>query len=582
MKKLFFLFIFVFFIVSVNAAVTDNNNPYYSFNNADITGSNPDDLSGNGNDGSSTDVLTGKAGILAESFLFSKGTNARVDISSPAIAQANTDSWTINLWYYTNTSITNDPTFQCQDGTNDIIGTTNTPSLYMRDTIGTTKIISSDWHDENNWTMITLRYNYSNSLFEAFKNGAQIGSLSSVGGTDTITRCTIGNDKNLGDNFPGYVDEFSQWTRAIGDDELIILYGGGTGYDPYATPPLPTGTLNLSDTLPADESGLDTLDVNFNLTANATYEFNCSLYLNSTLNSSKTGFGPGNNILVDFDYNFGESGFYEYFISCEDNTTQVNTTNKTFILDSIPPVITTNFLNFSSYYLNNLSGQFNFSDNLVLHSMNITIDNITIDNITHIHESSYMYNLSYNVTSLSTGEHVLGVEISDGHTSEKLLDPEAYNPKNGLFNNYMRYEFEYPYSESYLEIKGIEESLFDTFTTYYNGLDRYKIKYKPNKKNSSYVFTVKSDKKIDIVSIGNNKYGGDWIIVDGHWVDFFIPGQDNMNVLVKRVNDKLVEVEVTGVDPLLDELEFNSVGDINVVKTITFFIKRILLLHLKM
>ena len=76
-KKLFLGFIFILAVClsqAVSGALTDDNVGYYSFDDTNLSGSNPLDLSGNSNTGITTGATTGVSGLLSEGFSFD-GTN---------------------------------------------------------------------------------------------------------------------------------------------------------------------------------------------------------------------------------------------------------------------------------------------------------------------------------------------------------------------------------------------------------------------------------------------------------------------------------------------------------------------------
>jgi len=251
-------------------------------------------------------------------------------------------------------------------------------------------------------------------------------------------------------------------------------------------------------------------------------------------------------------------------MNCYNALTTENSTIKTIYVDTNSPTSNITYTNQSIYFNNNMTGQFNFSDSLLLHTAQIYIDgSIYLLNLTNIGAKTFNYSLNYNTSSFSPGDHNLTVYFADGHTAEVLMEPEAYNPKNGLFNDYLKYKFQKPYKKDTLLIEHMNGSIFDTFTTEYNGDDRYIFNFEPNKKGTSYTFNVETDEKIYIYN--NDEFGGDWVVFGEHWLDFYLPTQPNQKVKVKRISDYNVEVTVSGIDPTLELLTFNSVGDLNTV-----------------
>ena len=60
------------------------------------------------------------------------------------------------------------------------------------------------------------------------------------------------------------------------------------------------------------------------------------------------------------------------------------------------------------------------------------------------------------------------------------------------------------------------------------------------------------------------------MIIDDHWLDFYVNDVENLEVNIIKINDYKVEVTVSGVGDL-ENIQFNSIGDLNVVvETYTF------------
>ena len=86
--------------------VLDNADIYYSFDDADLTGSDPDDVSGNGFNGTSANVTTGVTGKILEMFTFN-GTNGSVESGFDSTFK------TLSFWIST-TSTSNDVILSCR------------------------------------------------------------------------------------------------------------------------------------------------------------------------------------------------------------------------------------------------------------------------------------------------------------------------------------------------------------------------------------------------------------------------------------------------------------------------------------
>ena len=326
--------------------------------------------------------------------------------------------------------------------------------------------------------------------------------------------------------------------------------------------------MSLGSSLPIDNSSFNVSNINFNVSGNFSNTATCSLLINDTLNQSNNFQGFG--VFVDFNVTF-TNGFYDYKFSCNDTFGNVeNTTTKTFLIDVTLPVITTNFLNESLWFDKNLTGQFNFTDDIFVHSVNITIDGLSVFLNESINLNFFQLNFSRSVSNLSIGKHELTVRVADGHTAKKLLKSSSYNPSTGLFKNYVKYDFEKPYKSLFIETYVEGRSLGDSWSVIEKE-DKYSEVLKPKVPGSEIVLIVESDELIEIVIDEGGRYGGSWLIIGDHWKDFVLEGESYSKVVITRLTDKSVKVVVSGIYNNPRTLTFNSVGDLNVVTAVYDF-----------
>lgn len=78
---------------------------------------------------------------------------------------------------------------------------------------------------ENNWNMITITRNETNSV-KAYLNQEQIDTTKTLSCTFDINHIGRGNSTNY---FNGYMDEISIWTKELSQSEIIELYNSGNG-----------------------------------------------------------------------------------------------------------------------------------------------------------------------------------------------------------------------------------------------------------------------------------------------------------------------------------------------------------------
>lgn len=407
------------------------------------------------------------------------------------------------------------------------------------------------------WTHWVINFNNTNNALELWKNNVKVGADTSCSDISIVQSWKTHNDRNGGNHFPGHIDDLTIFSDNLNQSGISQLYNGGAG-SPYSASP-PTGSeaaLNITGTRPVPFSSFKTSSVNFNATVSSNETFNCSLYINGSLN--QTGSGPqGDNITVNFTVTFGTEGYYTYNFNCSQAYDSDSTVNVSFWADMTSPTITTNFFNGSIFSTSNITGQFNFSDNIGLYSYNVSIDGNSIGGATGLNVTDYIYNLSVDPSTLSGGSHVLTVRIADGHTKKKISD---YDWSNGIFDNYMKYIFP---NEGIITTKLKNPSLNDKWTTE-KQTDRYTQTLEPSHPSNTITLVEESTMPIYIQTTPGY-YGGSWIITGNHWKDYVLENEPSSEVKIKRINDYKVEVTISGIYNNLNKLKFKSIGDLNVV-----------------
>lgn len=348
-------------------------------------------------------------------------------------------------------------------------------------------------------------------------------------------------------------------TSAWAITNITYITGGSS------TPP-GAGTLLLNLTYPTNNTFSNNNNYNFSYTPywlNTTIN-SCELWGNFTglwsLNQSNITIV--NNVSVNnFTGNIKlDDGVYIWNVNCNNGTNNWANDNYTLVVDVSNPILSaTTFVNNSVYFRNNISAQFNITDNILLHSYNISIDGTSVQGNNSIDQTSLSISLNYNTTNLSVGVHTLNFTFADGHTANELIDANSFEPYTGLFNNYLRFDFKEPYKKGYLQLEQKAGSIFDKWSTE-KKKDRYSFNFEPSALKDSYTFTVKADSDIYIVNAPGTEYDK-WLIYDSHWLDFY-PYKD---LEFKKLSNNEIEVTIRGVDPKLDKLSFYSAGDLNIV-----------------
>lgn len=265
--------------------------------------------------------------------------------------------------------------------------------------------------------------------------------------------------------------------------------------------------------------------------------------------------------LMDFNFTFKNNtavpdGEYTVLIFCNKSGTRNGTTTYNFAIDTVIPALKTLYKNNTMVYMLNLSGQFNFSDNLFLHSINVSIDEADVVGIIGLQTANYQLNLSQNITNLTIGRHNLSIRISDGHTAKRLRGDYPFG--GGLFDDYLRYEIP---GNHYVKTYSKDHTIFDTWSTY-RLEDRYVQVFQPASPSSTVTFIEETDQRIYIYE--HEKYG-QWLVFGDQWKDYVIPGEPDAEVSIVKIDDYNAEVTISGIKNNQDRIELHSFGDINVI-----------------
>ena len=328
--------------------------------------------------------------------------------------------------------------------------------------------------------------------------------------------------------------------------------------------------VSISINSPADNTITNDNTPDFSFTASGSEStYSCTLYLNDS------GYGTNSSTLDSTATIITAStipdGIYNWYVNCTSDPTTNQSETRTIRIDVEAPAINDNFINNSAYLQDTITGQFNFTDNILLHSLNISIDDSAIYTNESINATFLQYDLSIDPATLSNGVHELFIRIADGHTAIQLKNPDAYNPSNGLFNNYAKYSIRKPYPALDITIYLKDQSIFDSWELTKKN-DRYTETVRPYSKLTTQTFIVESDQYIHIVNDPKGNYKGQWLIIGDHWKDFVLKDEPNSKVSIKRITNNKVEVTISGIKNT-EELTFESTGDLNIVtKTYNFYV----------
>ena len=348
------------------------------------------------------------------------------------------------------------------------------------------------------------------------------------------------------------------FSKSMNDESYSYYFYAVQGNDTTqnetsATSTFSVDSIALNPTFyPSNMTQYNTSSINFNITVNSSSAPNCSIILNNIITYSEV-ISSGNNVLFNHSLSLGD-GSYNISFYCKNQYDGIENNSAMFhkiYLDNVYPSLITNFINNSLWHIkNNITGSFNFSDDQILSSVNITLDGIQIYGNLSVSQMSLNYSFNSNVSTVSN--HTIGLRWADGHTKNAIGDYNILN-SDGL-----TFSFNKPYNDGWVKITSNQQQ--DKWTTT-KQKDRYKFKFSAKSDNETYSFIITSSFKMQIIKADWTEYKK-WIVIDDHWLDLFNPDYD---IDFKQINDNKIIAYVSNKARLkIKDIEFSSIGDLNI------------------
>ena len=258
---------------------------YYSFDDDDLTGSNPNDLSGNGYNGVNNDAITGVTGVLLQQFDYD-GVSSLVTIPSRTYASTGTIGFSFERDTTANSQLydssVSDQGVNIQIFSNQVYARVNTASYINGGTVGS----GNEFHVMFTWDGTTHRLYIDN---------VEVDSQASTAVPTTQAYVNrLGQSSGGGSNLNGKIDEFFTYDRVLSSGERSDIYNSGALFNPYAATNQNV-TIRVNDLW--DNSALSDLNVTVTY-ANAT----TVLYQNATGNQIYTDIPQNATLSVDLTY----------------------------------------------------------------------------------------------------------------------------------------------------------------------------------------------------------------------------------------------------------------------------------------
>lgn len=233
---LIFLIVFPLLIL----AVLDDSKIYVSFDDRDLSGNNPTDISGNDETLTNNGADISAVGILKESFDFEQSDNDYVNTSY----YLPNDDFSVSFWAKLESNM-NGGFFSTHDDTAGSDGTAlvfynNGDYLFVRINGGNNAFsTATDLWGSSEWVHIVFTYDYSIKNASVYLNGTYIESITTSNQPDnSVNKLQIGAKYIDGtDNrMDGLIDEFTVYEKLITQSEITELYNEGNGYNPFGVP----------------------------------------------------------------------------------------------------------------------------------------------------------------------------------------------------------------------------------------------------------------------------------------------------------------------------------------------------------
>lgn len=288
---------------------------------------------------------------------------------------------------------------------------------------------------KNAWHHVCIVLATNGSIEMTYLDGVAQAGVEKVGTFTGITNGQIGCAITAGTFntcWSGLIDEFKIWNIPITQTEITADYNSSVGVSCLTlfggTPPPPIPTLTLSNLNLSSGNYTSNFNFQFNgvVTDTTDNNFNCSLYLNNTINQTLLLINISEIQTFNLTYGLQQVG-YNINVTCLNPVISDDFIVNDVFIDIVPPeiVISTEFTNGTTYYDNtNLNIKINYTDNnLFSIATNITdeLNNLEFDFfIDNLDVTFFMINISNSTQKLGAGNYTISTIAWDSHTSFNL------------------------------------------------------------------------------------------------------------------------------------------------------------------
>lgn len=487
MKKII-LYIFLIIIISIPSVFSIVPQPliYYTFDNADLIGTDPLDVEGTTNNGTNTGADTGAVGIMGESFDFTDGEGDRIDLNKTDCPA----SWSLSLWANSDAGAFNRDIFN-KNGDSGVRGYfQGGGDAYAYRLVVNANSTLIGKYSIDDWEHYVITKNSSGIHW--YTNGTFMVNDSHSGFDCGTKYWELGDTILFEGEHDGQLDEFGFWDTSLSQSQVTELWNSGNALNHSLMGSI--ATINITTKFPTNNSYHNTTLLNINATVNSSTNFNCSLYINSTLNQTFNNYTSGNNINVSFNLTFQDTTeeTYEYYFNCINSENEVNSSVIIFTIDDVRPLLTW----FDPEKQDTIS-PFNLSTNINLSDTNLFRLNYTIwyPNGTLYYEYAEN-NLTYN-NSWKINKTVNFTQEFNYTISVEAIDSHTYGDLNGLTYSYD--------GDDIVLLKGVNTKRLSFGDYKNNKLSKHteeNITQKYSYSNGEYKFEKEYDKSISSKKLG--------------------------------------------------------------------------------
>ena len=283
-----------------------------------------------------------------------------------------------------------------------LVDSSNNYLAQLSDTGGNWKVSGSN----NDMGISYVSNTYMNATHQVdFSDNSLITTVNNSGVNGQVIT-TVNNVVDLDKVYFNFAGSSGSWGGLF----VWNCTGGDCGCPSAAVPA--TDSINISSPLPTNNSVFKVDTVAFNLTANSSFAFNATLYIDGVSNLTNQN-SAGANIFVNFSQTFPDAD-YKYIIQVDNGNLSKNTTAFDFRIDTIDPDIVAedDLAAGTLVVLDSLNTTIDYF-NINLQTINITLNDNQIFYNGSVGQANFSVNVSQDMTGYSSGLQYLWTEACD-------------------------------------------------------------------------------------------------------------------------------------------------------------------------